>query len=160
MEDRSVTVEVPAGVDAGTTLRITGAGSAPPRGGLFGDLYVHLRVLANDRYTREGADLSRVLHVAMTQAALGTEIVVDTLDGEEKIEIPAGTQSGKVIRLRGKGVPHLRARGRGDLHLRIEVDTPANLTKEQEQLLRELAELRGEAVHETGLLTRLRSTFS
>jgi molecular chaperone DnaJ len=87
-------------------------------------------------------------------------MVVNTLDGEEKIEIAAGTQSGKVVRLRGKGVPHLRSRGRGDLHIRIEVETPANLTKEQEQLLRELAELRDEEVHESGLLTRIRSTFS
>lgn len=160
VEERSVTVEVPAGVDTGTTLRITGAGSAPPRGGISGDLYVHLRILPSDRYERDGADLWMALHVTMTQAALGTEMVVDTLDGEEKVEIHAGTQSGKTVRLRGKGVPHLRSRGRGDLRIRIEVDTPTNLSKEQEQLLRDFAAMRGEEVHESGLFTRIRSTFS
>ena len=159
-EERSVTVEVPAGVDAGTTLRITSAGAAPARGGISGDLYVHLRVLPSDRYAREGADLLMTLHIAFTQAALGSEMVVETLDGEEKIEIAPGTQTGKTVRLRGKGVPHLRSRGRGDLHIRIEVDTPANLNKEQEQLLRELAHLRDEPVHESGLFTRIKSTFS
>lgn len=159
-EDRNVTVEVPAGVDSGTTLRITGAGAAPPRGGTLGDLYVHLRVRASDRFERQGTDLWLTLHIAMTQAALGGEVEVEGLDSEERIEISAGTQSGKVVRIRGKGVPHLRGRGRGDLHVRIVVDTPTDLTKEQEHLLRELAELRGEPVHESGLLTRIRSSFS
>jgi len=159
-EERNVTVEVPAGVDAGTTLRITGSGAAPARGGISGDLYVHLRVLASDRYERDGADLLMTLHVAFTQATLGAEMIIDTLDGEEKIEIAPGTQTGKTVRLRGKGVPHLRARGRGDLHIRIEVDTPVNLNKEQEQLLRDLALMRGEPVHESGLFTRIKSTFS
>ncbi|HUY05674.1 MAG TPA: molecular chaperone DnaJ [Acidimicrobiales bacterium] len=159
-EERNVTVEVPAGVDAGTTLRITGSGAAPPRGGIAGDLYVHLRVLPSDRYARDGADLLMTLNVALTQAALGAAMMVDTLDGEERIEIAPGTQTGKTIRLRGKGVPHLRSRGRGDLHIRIVVDTPTNLNKEQEQLLRELALLREEPIQESGLFTRIKSTFS
>ncbi len=159
-EERTVTVEVPAGVDVGTTLRITGSGAAPPRGGIAGDLYVHLRVGASDVYERDGADLLMNLHIAFTQAALGTEINVETLDGEETIEVSPGTQSGKIYRLRGKGVPHLRSRGRGDLHIRIEVDTPTHLNKEQEQLLRDLAEMRDEAVHESGLFSRLRTSRS
>lgn len=159
-EERSVMVEVPAGVDSGTTLRITGSGAAPARGGMAGDLYVHVRVQPSERYTRDGADLLLTLHVAMTQAALGSEMEVETLDGTERIEVPAGTQTGKTYRLRGKGVPHLRSRGRGDLHVRVEVDTPTELTKEQEQLLRELAASRNEEVSDPSLLTRIRSTFS
>ena len=97
----------------------------------------------------------------MTQAALGTELVIETLDGDESISIPAGTQSGKVLRLRGRGVPQVRGRGRGDLHVRVFVDTPTGLTKEQEQLLRELAESRGEhlADEEHGIISRIRSSF-
>jgi molecular chaperone DnaJ len=159
-EERTTTVIVPAGVDAGTTLRITGAGAAPARGGITGDLYVHLRVQPSERYEREGAELLMTLHVAFTQATLGAEIVTETLDGDERIEIVPGTQSGKIVRIRGKGVPHVRSRGRGDLHIRIEVDTPTHLNKEQEQLLRDLAELRGEEVHANSLLTRLRSSLS
>ena len=162
MENRSVTVEIPAGVDDGTTLRITGAGPAPVRGGVAGDLYVHLRVAADERFQRSGSELVTVLHVAMTQAALGSEVALEVLGGGvETISIPPGTQTGKVVRLRGLGVPHVRGRGRGDLHVQIVVDTPGGLSKEQEQLLRSLAQLRGEKVAsgEGGLFSRLRSSL-
>ena len=161
--DRSVRVEVPAGVDDGTTLRITGAGGAPYRGGVPGDLYVHLRVAPDERFERSGADLVTALHVAMTQAALGATIDLELLDGStEAITVPAGTQTGKVIRLRGQGVPHVRGRGRGDLLVQVVVDTPEGLSKEEEQLLRSLAELRGEKVASGdagGLFHRLRSSL-
>ena len=161
--DRSVRVEVPAGVDDGTTLRITGAGGAPYRGGVPGDLYVHLRVAPDERFERSGADLVTALHVAMTQAALGATIDLELLDGStEAITVPAGTQTGKVIRLRGQGVPHVRGRGRGDLLVQVVVDTPERLSKEEEQLLRSLAELRGEKVASGdggGLFHRLRSSL-
>jgi molecular chaperone DnaJ len=161
IEDRSVTVEVPAGVDDGMTLRITGSGAAAIRGGVVGDLYVHLRVAPSELFERSGADLVTTYHLAMTQAALGADVEVPTLDGPETVNVPVGCESGKVVRLRGKGVPHLRARGRGDLHVRFVVDTPTELNKEQERLLRELALLRGEEVAsaENGLLSRLRSNF-
>lgn len=163
IEDRSVRVDVPAGVDDGTTLRITAAGSAPVRGGAPGDLYVHLRVAPDARFERAGADLVTALHVAMTQAALGAEIELELLDGgTETIHVAPGTQTGKIVRLRNHGVPHVRGRGRGDLHVQIVVDTPESLSKEEEQLVRSLAELRGEQVataSEGGLFSRLRSSL-
>ena len=158
---RTVHVAVPAGVDHGTTLRLTGEGGAAFRQGVPGDLYVHLRVTPDPRFERSGDDLVTTLHVAMTQAALGAELDVATLEGPEPVQIAPGTASGKVLRLRGHGVPHMRGRGRGDLHVRIEVDTPGALDDEQERVLRMLAGLRGEAVAEpeTGLIHRIRSSF-
>lgn len=162
MDDRSVEVEIPAGVDDGTTLRVPGGGAPAPRGGPAGDLFVRLRVRPHERFERAGSDLVTTVHLAMTQAALGVELDVETLDGLQHLTVPAGTESGRVLRLRGLGVPHLRARGRGDLHVNFVVDTPTQLSKEQEQLLRELAGLREEAVSapEEGLLSRIRSSLS
>jgi molecular chaperone DnaJ len=158
-EEHRVAVEVPAGVDDGTTLRVVGAGSAALRGGVQGDLYVHLRVARHPRFERSGADLVSELHVALTQAALGAELDFETLDGTERITVPAGTQTGRVVRLKGRGVPHVRGRGRGDLHVRLVVDTPVALTREQESFLRGLAAARGETVNEeSGLFGRLRSS--
>ncbi len=157
-EEQHVTVAIPPGVDDATTLRVQGAGAAALRGGITGDLYVHLRVAPHERFERTGNDLVASFHVPLTQAALGAELAFETLDGTEQITVPAGTQTGKVIRLKGHGVPHVRGRGRGDLHVRLVVDTPSDLTREQEALLRELAALRGEDVAgEVGLFGRLRS---
>ncbi len=163
LDERTVEVEIPPGVDDGTTLRVTGAGGAPARGGVNGDLYVHLRVARHERFERSGSDLVTVLHLSMAQAALGAECMIETLDGAaEAIAVPPGTQSGKVVRLRGKGVPFVRGRGRGDLHVQLVVDTPTELSKDQEQLLRQLAALRGEEVappNDGGFLSRLRSSL-
>jgi molecular chaperone DnaJ len=158
---RSFTVEVPPGVDQGSTLRLTGRGPAGPRGGPAGDLYVHLAVRPDERFTRSGDDLRAVLPVSMTQAALGTTLAFETLDGSERITVAPGTQSGHVVRLRGKGVPHVRGRGRGDMLVHVAVETPKDLTKEQEELLRQLAAQRGEevAAPDEGLISRLRSAF-
>lgn len=160
-EERTVTVDIPAGVDDATTLRISGAGAPAVRGGITGDLYVHLRVASHPRFERSGSDLLTSEHITMTQGALGAELVVQTLDGDETIAIPPGTQSGKVIRLRGRGVPQVRGRGRGDLHVRVFVDTPTELTKEQEQALRDFAASRGEKIaeEEHGIISRIRSSF-
>jgi molecular chaperone DnaJ len=160
-QDRSQTVQIPPGVDEGTTLRVSGAGSAPPRGGVPGDLYVHLRVARHERFVRSGSDLVTQLHVAFTQAALGASLDIETLDGTETIELAAGTQTGRVVKIRGRGVPHVRGRGRGDLHVEIVVDTPTSLDKEQERLVRELARARGEEVAsgEGGLFSRIRSSL-
>ena len=160
-EERSFTVEVPAGVDDGSTLRSPGWGGAGPRGGPNGDLYVHLRVRPDPRFVRQGYDLVHVLHLPATQAALGTEMSFDTLDGTEDLVIPRGTQTGRVFRLKGRGVPHVDGRGRGDLLVQVVVDTPADLTAEEEELLRRLAAARGEPVSppETGLRARIRSAF-
>jgi molecular chaperone DnaJ len=160
-EERSFVVEVPAGVDHGSTLRLPGRGAGGRRGGAAGDLYVHIQVRDHATLTRRGADLLAVVHVGMTQGALGAVFPFETLDGVEDLTIPAGTQSGREIRLRGRGVPHLQGRGRGDLILTVVVDTPTELTKEQDELMRRLAEIRGEAVTppETGFMSKLRSAF-
>jgi molecular chaperone DnaJ len=160
-EEQRVNVEIPPGVDDATTLRVQGAGSAAVRGGVPGDLYVHLRVAPHERFERAGNDLVAAFHVPLTQAALGAELEFATLDGTEQITVPAGTQTGRVVRLKGRGVPHVRGRGRGDLHVRLVVDTPSDLTREQEALLRQLAALRGEEVAgEVGRFGRLRSSRS
>jgi molecular chaperone DnaJ len=160
-EDKSFIVEVPAGVDNGSTLRLPGRGAAGPRGGRPGDLYVHLRVRPDGRFTRDGADLRHDLHLAMTQAALGVALSLDTLDGPEEIELAPGTPTGKEFRIRGRGVPHVQGRGRGDLIIRVVIDVPTDLTKEQEELLRQLAVLRGEEVAgaDSGLLSKIRHAF-
>jgi molecular chaperone DnaJ len=160
-EERSFVVEVPPGVDEGSTLRLTGRGAGGLRGGPPGDLYVHLQVRPHPAIIRRGFDLHSVMHVAMSQAVLGTNVEFETLDGAEEIEVPGGAQSGREIRLRGRGVPHLQGRGRGDLIVTLVVDTPTDLTKEQEELLRQFADSRGEAVAppEAGLMSRLRSAF-
>jgi molecular chaperone DnaJ len=154
-------VEVPAGVNTGQTLRLTGRGAAGQRGGPSGDLFVHLRVQPHPTFTRDGDDLWADVKVSMAQAALGAHLVFETLDGTEELAIPPGTQGGKQIRLRGRGVPHLQGRGRGDLLLQMVVETPTGLTKGQEELLRQLAAERGEEVAEaeTGLRSRLRGAF-
>jgi len=161
VEQRVLTIDVPAGVDDGATLRLAGQGPAGPRGGPAGDLYVHLQVEPDERFARRGDDLHAELRVAMTQAALGAVVSVDTLDGPEQLTVAPGTQSGTVLRLRGRGVPHVRGRGRGDLLVHVVVETPTGLDAEQRDLLRRLAELRGEAVGAgvDGLVARLRSAF-
>ncbi|MCX7621725.1 MAG: molecular chaperone DnaJ, partial [Acidimicrobiales bacterium] len=136
-------------------------GAVGPRGGGAGDLYVHVQVRPHERFERDGFDLICDLHVPMVQAALGATIDFETLDGVEQVVVPKGTQTGMVVRFRGKGVPHVQGRGRGDLLVRIVVDTPTELSKEQEQLLRQLADLQGVDVDppDTGFMSRLRSAI-
>jgi molecular chaperone DnaJ len=162
MEERVEVVTVPAGIDHGQTLRSPGRGAAGPRGGPAGDLYLHARVQPHDHFERDGLDIHTELHIPMTQAALGAEIEVDTLEGPEAITIAPGTQSGAVLRMRGRGVPHTNGRGRGDFHIHLAVDTPTDLNAETDQLLRKLAELRGEKVSDAphGLFKKIKSAFS
>jgi molecular chaperone DnaJ len=158
-EERTYTVDIPAGVDDGNTLRLTGRGHAGGRGGPPGDLFVHLRVRPHPVFERSGLNLVEDLHIPMTQAALGTTIAYETLDGNEDLTIPHGTQSGRVFTFRGRGVPRVDGRGRGDLLVRVVVDTPTELTKEQEDALRQFAADRGEQVapDRSGLFGRFRS---
>ena len=162
IEEKMYKVDVPAGVDAGATLRLNGRGAVGPRNGPSGDLYVHLRVRPHPVFRREGYDLIRELPISYTQAALGTEFRLETLDGTEDLVVPPGTQHGRVLRLRGRGVPHVDGRGRGDVLVPIVVDIPTKLGKGEEELLRQLAEERGDAVSppEKGLLGRIKSAFS
>jgi molecular chaperone DnaJ len=161
VEERTYTVDIPAGVDSGSTLRLTGRGAAGPRGGANGDLYVHVRVRPHERFTRDGADLRCDLPISVAQAALGAHLPFETLDGVEDLVIPRGTQSGREFRLRGRGVPHLERRSRGDLIVCARVQIPEDLSPEQEELLRRFAELRGDDVAPTdaGLMSRIRSAF-
>lgn len=160
-DEVSYSVEVPPGVDDGTTLRLTGRGHAGARGGPPGDLYVHLRVRPHGAVERRGDDLVQRIHVPMTVAALGATFPFETLDGEEVLDLPAGTQTGATFTFRRLGVPRLDGRGRGDLLVEVAVDTPDGLSARQEELLRELAVERGEDVAEpqSGFLAKLRSAF-
>lgn len=156
-------VEVPAGIDHGQRLRLAGRGPAAPRGGLPGDLYVGIAVKPDPDYERAGDDLVRILRIPVTQATLGAEIPVALLDSDEPLPftVPPGTQPGTLLRLRGRGVPHLRGGGRGDLLIRVDVEIPSDLSDEEDELLRRLAEARGEPVSERdrSLLGRIRSAF-
>jgi molecular chaperone DnaJ len=160
--DKSYQVDVPAGVDSGSTLRLSGRGAVGPRGGGSGDLYVHLRVAPHERFVREDHDLVTEVPISIAQAALGTEIDLETLDGTEHLVVPAGTQPGREFVLRQRGVPHLRGRGRGDLRARVRVDIPTKLTDDEVDLLTRYAEGRGELVGngKEGLFSRIKSAFS
>ena len=159
--DRTYQVDVPAGVDNGSTLRLSGRGAAGPRGGGHGDLYVHLRVAAHERYRREGDDLVTQVPISIAQASLGTTVKLATLDGDEELAVPAGTQTGHEFVLRNRGVPRLQGRGRGDLRAQLLVETPTKLSEAEIALLRQLAELRGEEVGnpDKGLFSRIKSAF-
>lgn len=160
--NKTYTIDIPAGVDTGSTLRLTGRGAVGIRGGGFGDLYVQIRVRPHERFWREGNDLIDEFHIPMSMAALGGHLEYETLEGSEDLVIPAGTQTGKVFRLRGSGVPSVRGRGRGDLLVRIIVDTPIDLSDDQSELLRLFADARGEEVAPAGKgwLNRIRSSFT
>jgi molecular chaperone DnaJ len=138
MRERTIDVNVPAGVEDGTKIRYQEYGDAGPGGGTPGDLYVVLHVKPHSFFEREGKDLFCSVPISFTQAALGAEIMIPTLEGEHKLKIPEGTQTGTTIRVRGKGVPSLKGGGKGDLHVQLRVQTPNKITKRQRELLEEL----------------------
>jgi molecular chaperone DnaJ len=140
----TIPVDIPGGVSDGMELRVGGAGHAGVAGGPQGDLYLSIRVEDDPVFERHGPDVFAVLDVPMVQATLGGELEVETLDGTERVEIEPGTESGTTVRLRGKGIPNLGRRGRGDLFLTVAVQTPHQLSKEERKLVEELARLRGE----------------
>jgi molecular chaperone DnaJ len=130
---QEITIKIPAGIENGSTIRVSGQGAAMRNSGVKGDLYVHIRVKADARWQRDGAHIISKTDIGMVEAALGTEVPVETVDGEVKLKIPAGTQSGRIFRLSGKGVP---ARGRrGDHLVEVTVHIPEKLTAKQKQLL-------------------------
>ena len=164
---RTVEVGIPAGVEHGMRLRLTGEGEVGPGGGPAGDLYVEIEERKHPTFERHGVDLHAAVPVPMTAAALGTSLKVETLDGPVDIDVKPGTQSGTVISLRGRGVPRLRSNSRGDLHVQLEVTTPTKLDSEQEELMRKLASLRGEESPDgafkaaaPGLFGRIRDAFN
>jgi molecular chaperone DnaJ len=143
-KDRTVSVDVPPGVSAENYITLRGQGHAGPRGGPAGDLVVTLEVEEDTRYLRHGDDLVFDVHLSFSQAALGAEVAVPTPWGEERMAVEAGTQAGTILRLKGRGLPHLGSGKKGDLHVRIGIWTPEQLTPETDQLFRRLKEVEGE----------------
>jgi len=147
---RSLRVTIPAGIDEGHQIRLTNEGEVGPRGGPAGSLYVATHVSQHPSLTRQGTELFYEAHVSIAGAALGTTIKVPTVEGEEEVEIKAGTQPDTEIRLRGRGVPHLRRNARGDLHVLVDVVVPSKLSKRQRELLEAYAQEAGERVNGPG----------
>ena len=138
---RRVTVNIPAGVDDGINVRVTGEGETPPHGGTPGNLYVALSVKPHEYFKRQGQDILFEQTISYSDAALGAEVEAPTLDGKETLKIPPGTQSGRVFRLKGRGVPVIHSNNRGDELVTVRIVTPQNLTKRQRELLQEFAEI-------------------
>jgi molecular chaperone DnaJ len=144
--EESLQINIPAGVDDGATLRLTGRGEAAPGGGQAGNLYVSLHVTNDPRFEREGADLHTLAMLSFPQAALGATVKSPSIDGDIEVEIPAGAQSGDTVTLRGKGLPRLQGRGVGDLVVHLKLVVPKTLTPEQEKALRAFASAGGDVV--------------
>ncbi|MEA1968905.1 MAG: molecular chaperone DnaJ [Thermodesulfobacteriota bacterium] len=138
---KNVSVKVPAGVDTGSKLRLTGEGEASPSGGPSGDLYVFVRVKPHKKFKRDGTDILCLMEISFIQAALGDEIEVPTLNGDKTLKIPKGAQYGDTFRFRGEGIPSLRSGKRGDQVVQVDIKTPMKLSKKQEKLLREFDKL-------------------
>ncbi|MCK5505484.1 MAG: molecular chaperone DnaJ [Thermodesulfovibrionia bacterium] len=156
--DRTVTLKIPAGVDTGIRLKVAGEGEAGSQGGPPGDLYVVINVEPHPFFKRKDNDLLCEVPISFVQAALGGEIAVPTIDGESTIRIHAGTSSGKVFHLRGKGVPKLGGYGKGDQFVSVFVDVPKKLTPRQKELLREFAEISGDDVSK-GFMDKIKDMF-
>ncbi len=157
--EKQLEVKIPAGVETGSRLRVSGEGESGTQGGAPGDLYVVIHVAEHDQFERQGSNLYEAVPITFAQAALGADITVKTLDGEEKLKIPMGTQTGTVFRLRGKGMPVLGGRGRGDLFVSATVMTPTTLTREQRKLLEQLAEVENKDLESKGLVDKVRDIF-
>jgi molecular chaperone DnaJ len=160
--ERSLAVNVPAGVEDGTRIRLPGEGEAGMRGGPQGDLYIFIAMKPHPFFQRDGADLFCRVPISMVQAALGGEVSVHTVDGEEaKIKIPEGTQSGKQFKVKNKGMPVLRSRDVGDLYIQVTVETPQNLTKRQRELLTEFESLSSNTTHPeaSGFFAKMKDFF-
>ncbi len=164
--EKTIEVDMPAGVSSGDYITLRGAGNASPRGAPNGDAMVVAEVEEDPRFVRDGADLIHDLAITFSQAALGAELEIPTVPGSARVKIPAGVQSGRLLRLRGKGLPHLQGGGRGDLIVRVIVWTPTEVTAEQEALFRRLAELEaappvvGDQGKDRGFWTKVREAFS
>jgi molecular chaperone DnaJ len=133
-----INVTIPAGIDDGQTISIRGQGNTGSKGGPNGDLLVTVSVRPHKLFTREGANIMYELNIPVTQAILGAEVTVPTIDGDVKYNIPEGTQSGTVFRLRNKGIPYIRGTGRGDQYVTVNVNIPKNLTGDQKEIVRQL----------------------
>src|SRR5215467_4554513 len=156
--NRHVVVNIPAGVDDGINVRVTGEGEISARGGTPGNLYVSLTVKPHPVFKRQGNDVIYELPLSFTQASLGAEVPVDTLEGKQTIKIPPGTQSGSSFRLKGMGVPVVHSTARGDQHVIVKLVTPRNLTKRQTELLKEFAEIEAQQ-NERNIFEKIKDAF-
>jgi len=158
-KNRALSVNIPAGVETGTRIRLAGEGEAGLRGGPQGDLYIFIEVVPHPLFERDGSNLHCRVPVSMTDAALGGDIEVPTIDGgRSRVKVPAGAQSGKQMRLRGKGMPALRGGLQGDMFIELAVETPVNLTAKQKDLLREFAKLsKDNNPHSSGFFDKVKS---
>jgi molecular chaperone DnaJ len=159
-KDRALSVNIPAGVETGTRIRLSGEGEAGMRGGPSGDLYIFIEVSDHALFQRDGIDLFCRVPVSMTRAALGGEIEVPTIDGgRSRVKVPEGSQSGRQMRLRGKGMPQLRGPGIGDMYIELAVETPVSLTAEQKDLLKKFEEISAKSnnPNATGFFDKVKS---
>jgi len=159
-KERSLSVNIPAGVETGTRIRLAGEGEAGMRGGPSGDLYIFIEVAEHVLFQREGDNLYCRVPVSMTSAAMGGDIEVPTVDGgRSRVKVPAGSQSGRQMRLRGKGMPSLRGGSQGDMMIELAVETPVNLTSKQKELLAEFEKLSEENSPESAGFFKKVKTF-
>jgi molecular chaperone DnaJ len=158
--ERNIEIKIPAGVETGSRLRVSGEGEAGLGGGPSGDLYVVIHVRDHAQFERQGADLYTAVPITFAQAALGADITVKTLDSEEEVNVPAGTQTGTVFRVKGQGMPNLGGRGRGDLFVAVTLVTPKSLSKEQRQLLEQLSEIEDTDLSDESFMDKVRNIFS
>src|SRR6266567_7513296 len=157
--EKQMEVKIPAGVETGSRLRVQGEGESGAQGGPPGDLYVVIHLAEHEQFEQQGSNLYSSMPITFAQAALGADIEVKTVDGEEKVKVPMGTQTATVFRLKGKGVPVLGGRGRGDLFVAVSVVTPTSLTKEQRKLLEQLAIIENKDLEDKGLVDKVRDIF-
>lgn len=160
-KNRTIEIKIPAGVENGSRLRVSGEGEAGLRGGSPGDLYIYVYVKAHSQFERQGNDVHSEVKISITQAILGATITVDTLDGKAELRIPEGTQTGTVFKMKARGIPYLKGHGRGDHLVRIKVSIPTKLTGEQREILRKLAVSFGEnlGADEKGFMGRVKEAF-
>jgi molecular chaperone DnaJ len=158
-KEKALEIKIPAGVETGSRLRISGEGEAGVNGGPSGDLFVVVHVKEHDTFERQGANLYSAVPLSFAQAALGSEIKVKTLEGEEDLKIPAGTQTGTVFRVKGQGMPILGGRGKGDLFVAATLITPKTLSKEQRKVLEKLADVEDKDFYDESFMDKVRNIF-
>ena len=157
--EKSIEVKIPAGVETGSRLRLQAEGESGPYGGPPGDLYVVIHVAEHEQFERQGNNLYSSVPITFAQAALGAEVKVNTLSGDQSLKVPAGTQTGTVFRVRGQGMPVLGGRGKGDLFVSVSVITPTSLTREQRKLLEQLARIETKDLEDKRLVDKVRDIF-
>jgi len=161
-KQRMITVQIPAGIDHGQTISVRGEGNAGQNGGPAGDIFVTVNVTPHEIFKRRGQDVMVELPVTFVQAALGAELEAPSIDGKISYNMPEGTQPDTVFRIRGKGIPNLNGRGRGDQFIKVKIEIPRNLTREQKDILRQFDETAGDAQfgEKKGFFEKMKDLFN